>query len=102
MIAGAGWVTLVTAGVAVYGAILSTHNAYTIWKESHRAVQVGIRYGIYPENPKVFLSAVNIRKRLVYLYDYWLSLSVRTVDSRARFGKASERSREFRYGQTGR
>ena len=77
---GVDWLTFVTAGVAVYGAILSTHNAYAIWRESRRTVKVGIRWGIYPDRPKVFLSAVNIGKRLVYLYGFWFSLSGKKIE----------------------
>jgi hypothetical protein len=69
------WVTIVTAAVAVYGAILSTYNAFSKWAEDRRTVQVGLRYGIYPENPKLFLSAVNAGKRPVFLHKRWLSLS---------------------------
>jgi hypothetical protein len=68
------WVTIVTAGVAVYGAILSTYNAYSKWSENRRSVRIGLRYGIYPENPKLFLTAVNTGKRPVFLHEGWLAL----------------------------
>jgi hypothetical protein len=73
-VSGIDWVTLVTAGVAVYGAILSTYNAFSKWVENKRLVRIGIRYGIYPENPKVFISAVNAGKRPVVLSEKWIIL----------------------------
>src|SRR5713226_8278612 len=68
------WITFVTAGVAVYGAILSTYSAFSKWVEDKRLLRIGIRYGIYPENPKVFISAVNTGKRPVVLSEKWILL----------------------------
>jgi hypothetical protein len=66
------WSTIITAVVAVYGAILSTHTAVANYREKKRrvivTVSIGFRvYGTGPGPSVVFVSAANPGSRPVSL-----------------------------------
>jgi hypothetical protein len=79
MNAAQNWQWLVMAAVAVYGALLSTYNAYVARKQRKRQVKVWLSYGMLTNGPELsenmlLLSAANAGHRTVTLTSYGFRL----------------------------